>query len=372
MRNMETQGPEQEPSRNLEFLRQFAEKLKYDLDQLQQLLKNRRTPEISEVPESPEIQETDSKIAEAIHTFYRFVNRLSLVGLVFLGADQQRVRHFEVETSIDENGNITYTHQDPETTHILNVLAGRELFSEEEALNYFRENLKAKAKFFDISLPSDFDTYTLTQITDFFVPAANAKGLKLSTEEFTGFFYHSQYLSRVELPKGTEQEIYTLVWQAEQECGNPNVRFQTKQAIHRDKFESFTRAYFRSSENTIFIPIESFLGIKEGNGYKQIIAELSHAKQLYDDPLKYERDQSESDIRISAEGGSDEKLRHIAYEKEYTIPGSLENTAHHVIEPKLQKKYELLTKIKGVDGNGNIYPDYIRQQSSPNPKKDEK
>ncbi len=357
-----THEREAKSSQGLESLRRSTQKVIDTIKQLKQFLQKTERPETQEISEQTEANDTKGKIYDAIRSFARVVNGLLLVKFIFWGVEQYQINHLELESSRDENGDITYKHPDPETTHILNVLGGRETFSEQEALNYFRENIKKKAEFLHISLPEDFETYTLDQIAQFFVPTVNAKGFKVTMEEFKNFFYHSQYLSRVEAPKGAEKEVYTLVWQAEQECGNPYVRFQTENITDLDRLENFTRPYFSSKENTIYIPLETFLGGYHGkNGYQNILAELSHAKQLHDDPFKYITDALESQIRIIMDNENhypeidERRLKPLAYEREYEIPGSLENVAHHVIEPDLRRRYKLLNQVKGVDGTGTLH-----------------
>lgn len=142
-------------------------------------------------------------------------------------------------------------------------------------------------------------------------------------------------------------KISNILWRIEEECGSPNVRFQTTgpSIAGIELGPNIARPYFNSLSNTVFIPDPQFLEPGKG-GIEHLLAELSHSKQLGDNPLNFYAKAVASLFRILGEGGLDAKKLSKAQDKEYDLPGSLENEAHSLIEPELTKKYKDIAQGK--------------------------
>lgn len=193
---------------------------------------------------------------------------------------------------------------------------------------------------------------------NFFVTALNEKSGTASDSakpgELKDYFYEYQYLKKMDVPEDKVKEIYNLVWAVEQECGNPKIRFQTKgPSIFGVALsdEDTYRPHYNPSENTLYLPMDMF--VEQTWGYKHTLAEMSHSKQLKDNPVEFYFKVASSFLRIFSKGGFNMEKLSEAQREEYKISGSLENEAHSVIEPGLTEKYEKLTKIKGVKGDKN-------------------
>lgn len=347
---------------SLELKTEFELGLSQDLETVVTAMNSfKKIAEEAETPEQKEkLNSLREKILGTAKRFLKVGRNITLTGFIALGVPLglEGVKYYgthpELETTRDERGNVVYVHPDTKTTHILNVLAGRELISLEEASNNFRGILKTRANALGIELPEDFDTYNIDQLDSFLTTVMNEKGFDAKPGEFKDYFYDFQYLERIELPENESQEIYNLVWEIEKESGNPKVRFQTKGpnvfGVALSDEDTY-RPHYNPLENTIYLPMDMF--VEQDEGYKLLIAELSHAKQLKDDPFGFYFKTASSALRIFSKGGFDMSKLSEAQREEYRTPGSLEHEAHSSIEPELQKKYQKLTKIKGVKGKKN-------------------
>ena len=335
---------------------EFVSGLEEDFQAVQEVMGDFES--IAQKAETPEQKEKlnllREKIATATKKFLKLGKNLALVGTIAMGVDYY-VTHPDVETKDDGKGNIEYIHPDTKTDHILNVLAGKDSISLEEALENTRGIFRTRAEVLGIKLPSDFDTYNIDQIDDFIVTALNEKNdedYAAKPGELKDYFYDYQYLKKMDLPEDEAKEIYSLVWAVEKECGNPKIRFQTKGpsvfgvALSN---EDTHRAHYDPLGNTLYLPMDMF--VEQTGGYKDLLAEMSHAKQLEDNPLGFYFKGASSLLRIFSRGGFNMEKLSEAQLKEYDTPGSLEHEAHSVIQPKLAEKYEKLIKIKGVKGD---------------------
>lgn len=308
--------------------------------------------EIAQKAETPEqkkkLNSLRKKISRLVKKFLKTGRNITLAGTLALGVDYF-ITHPDLKIKVDEKGNIEYIHPDPETTHILNVLAGRESISFEEALGNFRAIMRVWAEAEGIELPEDFDTYDIDQIDNFLTNASRKMGRAFKPGDFKDDFYEFYYWERMDIPEEESREIYNLVWELEQECGNPKIRFQKRGPRPFGlSGNDIDRAYYNPLENTVYLPMAHF--VEQGKGYQSLIAELSHAKQLRDNPFGFYFKSVISALRIFSKGGFDKGRLLEAQDEEYDIPGSLEHEAHSTIEPQLREKYKKLSEIKGTKG----------------------
>ena len=342
----------------LELGTEFESGLTEDFEAAQKVMDEfERIAQSAETPEQKEkLNSLREKIAKATKKFFKLGRNLALVGMIAMGVhyvDYYRT-HPDVEIKDDGKGNIEYVHPDAKTSHILNVLAGKDSISFEEALENARGIFRTRAEILGIKLPTDFDTYNIDQMDNFFVAALNEKNEEGDTAkpgELKDYFYEYQYLKRMDVPEDRVKEIYNLVWEVEKECGNPKIRFQTKGpnvfGVALSDEDTY-RPHYYPSENTLYLPMDMF--VEQTEGYQNLLAEMSHAKQLKDNPVGFYFKTASSSLRIFSKGGFDMEKLYEAQLEEYKISGSIEHEAHSVIEPRLAEKYEGLTKIKGIKG----------------------
>jgi len=235
--------------------------------------------------------EKKSKLRNKLETSLKRLFRiLSFGAVVSVGAattDFEATRYF-VHTETGKEGDAVYIHQDAETTHVINILSGR------EALN-----------------------------------GKDKTGLIVSD---------GKVLSPA--PGTYDQQLYKALWTLEQECGNPKIRFQrvgeSGGIVHL--FDPGT-SFYDVLTNTVIIQSGS-------NDYaiNNYIAELAHGKQFNDNPLKFiilgatgylntfKKALDSKSNKADATFG--EKLAQ-KYHDLYGQKGSLENDAHSVIQPEL-------------------------------------
>lgn len=341
----------------LELRTEFESGLTEDFEAAQKVINDfERIAQRAETPEQKrKLNSLREKVAKATKKFFKLGRNLTFVGLIAMGVDYY-VTHPDIEAEDDGKGNIEYIHPDAKTTHILNVLAGRDSISFEEALENARGIFQTRAEALGIKLPSDFDTYNIDQMDNFFVTALNEKsgGEPAKPGELKDYFYEYQYLKKMDVPEDKVKEMYNLVWEIERECGNPKIRFQTNGPSTLGialSSEDTYRPHYGPIENTLYLPMDMF--VEQAVGYQDLLAEMSHAKQLKDNPTGFYFKAGSSLLRIFSKGGFDMGKLYEAQQEEYKISGSLEHEAHSVIEPGLTEKYEELTKIKGVKGDKN-------------------
>lgn len=224
-------------------------------------------------------------------------------------------RYEVVETDEDGDGMPEYRHEDPETTHILNVLSGKEKLSDEdkrrftaEAVAEMYDNLSDKQR---EKIGSKHSLYkkTLSQLR----VDLKVTGYTGTVEEALQPYERSEY----------DEELYQALWSLEQENGNPRIRFYYDE--QQPHFNAFTNTVEISTMN-------GRIGI--GEAY---LAELAHSQQFHNDPF------------YTSLGAMYGVLR-AAYMTYLDNPGDLtydtivhaicevEVEAHHVIEPQLNEQ----------------------------------
>ena len=134
-----------------------------------------------------------------------------------------------------------------------------------------------------------------------------------------------------------DERLYKMVWAIEKVSGNPKVRF-IDQKNPSSNPES-TACYY-ASVNTMYINAPESHGAEASLG--NFTAEASHALQYYDNPMRFlfmaYRDtllilgRTLVDMIKSFSGFYTARRNEM-----YIIPGTIENEAHHTIEPKLKK-----------------------------------
>lgn len=268
---------------------------------------------------------------------------LLIIGMLAHVGNYYRTEN-SIETSQDQKGMITYRHPDQETTHILNYLAGRDELSEKEIERNFREQLKGFAWNTGRSIPDDFDSYSIEQVDEWMATATTPYYRKGDVQkEF------AEYTKRIS-PRATHSEnVYDLVWQLEQEAGNPKIRFLARGTSILNIFND--QEHYSVLNHTLYIKMYSpVFGL---------FAESAHSKQFRGgsifqytkNSLRGLRDIGKVIFRGLANADFSVPVIPLVPEQEklYGEKGSIEYEAHNEIERELLKKYGgIIDSIRGI------------------------
>ena len=250
-------------------------------------------------------------------------------------AVDQLINKNEITVTTDDNGHKKYAHSDPNTTHILNYLAGREKLSDEEKLVYVKEVLKNASKlFYNTELPENFDNFTVDELDEYMSTLTFAKPLPKG--EVKRWIRED---IKTECPR--EYDIYNDLWKLEIEATAPTVSVNTVYSAFATPDNSgFQDHYFGFFAHEILynIPFETC-------SLRTILPEMAHAKQFspdtvsrYTNGIRYILDLAGVVIRAEEKGTT----LQTEYDRTYSLPGSIEYEAHQEIEKELRKKYPSL------------------------------
>jgi hypothetical protein len=154
---------------------------------------------------------------------------VSVLFFAFLAADHALTR-WNVEQEQDpQTSRLKYKHQDPETTHIINVLSGQEQLSEEEELKLIKGHLTHDS-FFPFVVASGAWQGSKEELAqaDSTTIIAVLKSLKQHEHseskptEKTDEEYLKDYFT---LEPGIEDDlVYKTLWELMEKAGNPKIR----------------------------------------------------------------------------------------------------------------------------------------------------
>lgn len=262
-----------------------------------------------------------------LKTISKVVCALTAAALLSLTVNYYRTRN-TIETC-NKNGQITYTHSDPRTTHLLNYWTGEELLTPEERLEVLQEGFANVCTLREMSCP-DFSRMNESQFTEWFYqtfpPTARHEEKKTTSLD--------DLLVNSGLPFPLQREydpvLYQKLWQIAAESGAPSLRWTLGEFL----IDSIApEGYFDAYQNTIHV--HPFINPKT------LVAEFAHAKQAEEDPIQYSIGLLQTGWRVATRIVLKSMTLDRAYMLEYRTPGSIEYEAHHIIEPELLKKYNL-------------------------------
>lgn len=255
--------------------------------------------------------------------------------------------HSSLNIMINKDSTKTYLHPDKGTTHLLNVLAGKEKFTEEDIFIGRRFEIECflvdpiceRYDFIQkqpggvISLIKHLDELPSEQIKQLYAYYYRDSAFhKLVKMENNLYFDTTKYTP--------DKKIYDLVWTLEQECGNPRVRL----------IDDLQIDHYNPLNNTIYksFPFNFRKDSLNRHKYfaKLVIDEMSHAKQFNDDQIGSYLRGLRDVINIFEHGGLSSKTFSTKYKKTYGEPGTIEHEAHQIIQPYLEKKYPLIIEKK--------------------------
>jgi hypothetical protein len=261
------------------------------------------------------------------------------------GVADYTLTRYKVESKSSIGGEVTYIHQDQRTTHIINILSGKEKMTDEDKKEIFIDylvdalhKLHKEGQYEDMSR-GDFDKMSLDELSQ-------------TATEFMGMQQDSRKLIPELNAEEYDPELYKALWKLEQECGNPKVKFRLGSNNHFFSLYNADRSFYNPYINTVFLSLDD-----NGKTIGNYIAELSHGKQFGKNPIFSNLSGFEGIMESLGRGvlGEDVTPDQIegsrnnidnSYEKLYDEPGTLEYDAHKVIEPQLRSELETLTPIK--------------------------
>ena len=191
----------------------------------------------------------------------KFLKALSMsiaattLGLIINHVYQHRNR-------VEQEGD-SFTHSDKETEHILNLLCGKESFTEKEKLLICKKITIKICSEGDISIPENMDTWSMVEFTEFNKKNKD-QGLYNSRMDMFLEVINSNFFMK---------NLHDVLWKFEKDYGSPNIRWFIE-GRHR-------ASYYNSITNTINLAADTMaLDFSE-----DFIAEMAHAKQFHEKPV---------------------------------------------------------------------------------------
>lgn len=272
------------------------------------------------------------KLKKSLKNLFRALTFSALLTLSVVGTSPYTYTRYSVDSKINERGAIEYTHQDEETTHVINVLAGKEKFTVADRENIYMDLLTGKLE------EAHKKGQYLDAKKDKLPETSIKKKVQIAEELSSSGYLEDEKLIKASMidpsPKVFDEDLYSALWKLEQECGNPKVRFMFEGKTQRYS-GSAGRSFYSAMSNTIFIDVGS-----NEQTTKAFIAELSHAKQFDENPINSLVVSIKDDIHVQMEASKKNlSFREVYDQTMYDQPGTIEYQAHQEIEPELKEKF---------------------------------
>jgi len=323
------------------------------------------------------------KIIGSTRRFSRAMRRVitvaAIIGLTTMASGAYAVdiayemNHYALEKTVGVDGQTIYSHPDQRTTHYLNILAGRDRFTDEDlkfahendrtardlnilaglekvtdndveemAKGYWKKRLK-QYEDPERPLPANLGEMSSPELAVLYYrdPVFNRspEEVKKTAKEITAYFTQ-QLNERAEFRFSTGNDMYDLVWKLEEESGNPRIRFIGEESSLILKEISDASEHYDPIRNIVYVSIGS-LADAEG-----VVSEMSHGKQLKDNPLGFYLLVCRDLIKVGLKSGFSIEGFREAHSELYNTPGSHEYQAHKVIEPALGNRYPIAPHLK--------------------------
>lgn len=226
---------------------------------------------------------------------------------------------------------VEYEHEDAQTTHILNVIAGKESFTDHEVQQITSAYIRKQSKILNPELAANEDM-SEQELAEMYEQLAKKEHINDPTfYALDRNYWKSKPMIKEKLSDqfgaDFDQKLYQTLWQILEEAGNPKIRLVFEKTQPRE------RANYSAEENTMYLYPEDL------DGLGQFIAESSHGKQFQEHPHYNTHRRFLDDVIVLAKGLLTNKDYRSTYDETlYELPGSIEHEAHSVIEPTLRKK----------------------------------
>ena len=255
---------------------------------------------------------------------------------------RNKVTEEEVENNADgiTSKHKEFKHEDPETTHIINALCGKEPFTEKEKLNIAIGITVKSCRASKTPVPEGIQNWNLQEIRNLYIQTANNP--RYCLDEFDTILSGTVYL----------EGLYSIIWEQEKRSGSPYVRWSVTENSSNIGDE-LNGAFYIPQTHTICIKPES---LASSNMTKQYVAEVSHALQYKDRPIRSLIDNICDNFTVSliaSQTGTNK--RDVYHQILYDDPRTAEYEAHKIIEPTLQAEVDK-AKQTSYDSTTSYYP----------------
>lgn len=269
-----------------------------------------------------------------------WIKRLAVIGSIVSVANYH-ASHDELQIT-EKDGKKEYHHPDEQTNHYLNILAGKEKITEEDIVFEMRQFIKLHIAAGGYKVDFSVDDMNIDDIDNFAVEYLDAQSGELKSDLRKTL----ENMQEIDSSNPIHEKTYDMVWNMEQECGNPKIRLNV---------ESFTpifgfpvgigNPHYNSLTNTVFLGLYDFVGSKPNSFH----GELAHAKQFNDDQVGSYWRAIRDGVFILANSDFDISKIYDIHGDTYHTVGHIEHEAHAIIEPYLEKKYPLRNHLKKDD-----------------------
>lgn len=175
---------------------------------------------------------------------------------------------YQHKDKVEQEGE-NFTHSDQETEHILNVLCGKEDFTEKEKLFIYKQITIKTCRDSNIQIPKNLDTWSVPEFITF-NKQINDPSLSISQAETFEEIINSRFFMK---------NLHAVLWKLEKKYGSPNIRWSISgQNIFED--EKYHRSNYNPISNTINLAVEDM----SRDFFENYVAEIAHAKQFHEKP----------------------------------------------------------------------------------------
>jgi len=274
-------------------------------------------------------------VVRAFHLIKKNIGKIAGAAALFSTASSTAsyyaTRYTVTETKTTDG--IRYEHEDPETTKNLNYLLGKDPLPEDLKIEMYRSSLAEEYLTLAFDVPEELSHMSAVELRKKHADlhegifGGGSEQKKRADEEFDGVGQFMQF----------DPRAYRVIWEMQKELGSPKIRFIFDKPGQKGEDLKTQiragRAYYIAPSNTLYIN-----PLHKGRDW---LAEMAHAKQYNDNPLRAYALHYASEIRSEYRSISEGKTYRQAYDKyEYDTPGTLENEAHHVMEQEIMRKIE--------------------------------
>ena len=342
---LEEQTPEEAPGS----MEHVPTEIKELLEEKQEFLDRRinavmaRAQELSMGPShKSRLQRIIEKIKKIAKAGIRATAGVSALSFALIAYDHELTRWSVSHEEDPQTSRLKYEHEDPETTHVINVLSGKERLTDEEELALVKESLTLNDAFpylvangiwersSDELMQADKGTIIslLKRLDQWEHKNAQREFVEKSDEQY--------FVDHFTLEPGIEDHlVYETLWRLMEKAGNPKLRLSLSAGL----FKKYGTGHYDPITNTVYITPQNNRG-----AIQTMIAELSHGKQFNERPYYTSLIGIRDFILVAKNSVTNLESLGESYDRLYNERGALEYYAHEEIEPVFTKEYEENTK----------------------------
>lgn len=258
----------------------------------------------------------------------RILKRVTQAGMILSLAgtlNYLSTKHSTTE-KVEADGEITFEHDDPETTANLNYLTGKGEIPEAEKIRWHREFVRLVASSNSYTISDDLSSMNEKQLIEVLSkirsgPAGDARG-----DVIDGIAWSVPQFEY-------NEKFHTAIWRLLTKVGSPKVRLIGENETLPDKIMGASAnrgGYYNALTNTIYI--------KASFGRESLIAETAHADQFRNKPIESSMRGAYSAVSVAMSSAVNFRSISDSYAAEYSRSGSIEHEAHQILEPKFKQE----------------------------------